>query len=120
MSASLAIFLSHSNQAFSYLRTFVHATLCICSVLSDFHMPFYIAHSFFFRSQPKLHILSFIIALFVALLSCLFLTSSTFFHIISCVLCTANSVYLFMICLLPLEWQPLNSTLSNSPCLPCV
>lgn len=56
----------------------LHKTFC----LSAFHVLlfiylFYIAHSFII-SQPKLYILNFLIVLFIALPSCLFLTSGTF------------------------------------------
>lgn len=74
----------------------------------DFSMPFY-------KAQPKLHILSFLIALFTALPSSLFLTSGAFYHIILCIFYAACCVCSFRICLLPLEWNSLNLTLSNLP-----
>lgn len=116
-SASLAIFLFLAHQALSHPRTFSHAILPIGSVLPAFHMPCYIAYPSF-RSQPKPHVLSFLIALFTASPSCLFLTSDAFCHILLCFFYSAYSVGLFIICLPPLEWHSLNLTLCNSPLSP--
>lgn len=116
-SASLAILLFLALQALSHPRTFSRAILPICRVLSAFHMPCYVAHPFF-RAQPKMHILSVLIALFIASPSCLFLTSDAFCHIILCFFFSAYSVDSFIICLPPLEWHSLNLTLCNSPLSP--
>ena len=96
----------------------LYMLLCLLQCSFSFHMPFYIAHSYFFISQPKLHSLSFVIALFITLLSCLFLASGTFYYIMLYIFCTAWFVYLFMICLLPAECYSLNLTFSNSPLSP--
>lgn len=104
-------FCSLAHQALSHLRTFVHTFLPLCNVLLASHVLFYLAHSFFLRSQARWDILR------KTFLHCtiynitIFCPASETCHItLQISSCTVYTVSLLMICL-----HSLYQVFSNSP-----